>query len=150
MYKSATHLIFVFSLLFVAGKVKEAKVMLQYEVFNEMVTVEVVDLPLCNKAGTIIVRYKGKDYSMGIGINDCINGKYMIGDKLEAEYNPKLDDMQPKYILSYGAWWLLLLFLLFAYAVWIYEGVYLTRKKTLQKKVVSQRINKPVKSKKRR
>ena len=33
--------------------------------------------------------------------NDCIQGRYKIGDTLEADYNPKLDEMNPKVVGVY-------------------------------------------------
>lgn len=77
------------------SELKKAKVRLQYEVYNELVLVEVVDLPLCGKSYIITVGYGGKKYNISVSPNDCIRGRYKIGDTLEATYNPKLDEMNP-------------------------------------------------------
>jgi hypothetical protein len=85
----------IFTLLWGVSELKKAKIRLQYEVYNELVLVEVVDLPLCGASYVITVGYGGKKYNISVNPNDCIRGRYKIGDTLEATYNPKLDEMNP-------------------------------------------------------
>jgi hypothetical protein len=86
----------IFTLLWGVSELKKAKIRLQYEVYNELVLVEVADLPLCGASYIITVGYGGKNYNISVSPNDCIRGRYKIGDTLEATYNPKLDEMNPK------------------------------------------------------
>ncbi len=41
--------------------------------------------------GTIKVKYESKIYTLGIGRNDCINGKYKIGDQIIVLYGEQYD-----------------------------------------------------------
>jgi hypothetical protein len=85
----------LFTLLWGAGKLKEAATRIQLEVFNHPVIVKVAGLPLCGRSNIIEVSYKQKTYNISIDKIDCIYGKYNIGDTLEATYNSKLDEMNP-------------------------------------------------------
>ena len=80
-----------------------------------------VELPICGRSNIIGISYKEKKYNISINKNDCIQGKYNIGDTLEATYNYKLDKMNSKnftgvyrlyiiYIVLVGIGFLLYLF----------------------------------------
>ena len=86
---------FLLALLWGASQLKEAATRLQFEVFNKPVIVKVVELPMCGRSNIIGISYKEKKYNISINKNDCIQGKYNIGDTLEAIYNSKLDEMNP-------------------------------------------------------
>ncbi|MEZ4829534.1 MAG: hypothetical protein R3C61_25105 [Bacteroidia bacterium] len=86
---------FLLTLLWGASKLKEAATRLQFEVFNKPVTVRVVALPMCGRSNIIVVKYREKEYNISINKNDCIQGKYNIGDTLDATYNSKLDELNP-------------------------------------------------------
>jgi hypothetical protein len=87
---------FLLALLWGASQLKEAATRLQFEVFNKPVIVKVVELPICGRSNIIGISYKEKKYNISINKNDCIQGKYNIGDTLEATYNSKLDEMNSK------------------------------------------------------
>ncbi|TXB59445.1 hypothetical protein [Phaeodactylibacter luteus] len=86
---------FLLALLWGANQLKKAATRLQFEVFNKPVIVKVVELPICGRSNIIGISYKEKKYNISINKNDCIQGKYNIGDTLEATYNSKLDEMNP-------------------------------------------------------
>ena len=92
---------FLLALLWGASQLKEAATRLQFEVFNKPVIVKVVELPICGRSNIIGISYKEKKYNISINKNDCIQGKYNIGDTLEATYNSKLDEMNPSVIGVY-------------------------------------------------
>ena len=87
---------FLFALLWLASNLKKSASRIPLEVFNKPVIVKVVELPLCGRSNIIVVRYQDQKYRISINKNDCIQGKYIIGDTLDAIYNPKLDEMNPK------------------------------------------------------
>ncbi len=87
---------FLLTLLLALSNVKKSKVRLQFADFNQEVIAMVVDLPLCGGASNnIIVEYKGKRYKVSVNKNDCIQGRYKIGDKINTIYNPPLDEIAP-------------------------------------------------------
>lgn len=90
----------LFLLVWSVGNLKKASAKLGFEKFNEEVNVEVVDLPLCNRSNPIVVLYKGQRYTIEVNKNDCIQGKYSIGDTIKATYNRKVDEMNPKSFLG--------------------------------------------------
>lgn len=87
---------FLFTLLWLANNLKKSASRLPLEVFNKPVIVKVVELPLCGRSNIIVVSYQDHTYRISINKNDCIEGKYRIGDTLDAIYNPRLDEMNPK------------------------------------------------------
>ena len=91
-----TIFVFLLALLWGVSELKEAGTRLQFEIFNKPVIVKVVDIPMCGRSNIIGVRYQYKEYNISINKNDCIKGRYNIGDTLEATYNPKLDEINPK------------------------------------------------------
>jgi uncharacterized membrane protein len=112
---------FLFLLLWSANNVKRTANNRQLEVFNQNVHVEVVDLPLCGRSNIITVEYNKKKYNISVNKNDCIQGKYKIGDIIEATYNPKLDIVNPADFIGVFRWNIifllivLILFLLFIF-----------------------------------
>ncbi len=86
---------FLFALLWLANNLKKSASKIPLETFNKPVIVKVVELPLCGRSNIIVVRYQDQTYRISINKNDCIEGKYMIGDTIDAIYNPKLDEMNP-------------------------------------------------------
>ena len=59
------------------------------------VNTHVVKLPKCGRSsGTMNILYKDKRYDIKIGKNDCIQGKYSIGDQVEALYSQNYDKLQ--------------------------------------------------------
>lgn len=86
---------FLFALLWLANNLKKSASRIPLEVFNKPVIVKVVELPLCGRSNIIVVSYQDQPYRISINKNDCIEGKYRIGDTLDAIYNPRLDEMNP-------------------------------------------------------
>ena len=59
------------------------------------VETRVVQLPTCGRGnGNMNIVYKDKFYNIKIGKNDCIQGKYRIGDEVEALYSISYDKIQ--------------------------------------------------------
>ena len=83
---------FLFTLLWCASNLKKSASRIPLEIYNTSVMVKVAELPLCGRSNIIVVSYQNQKYSISINKNDCIQGKYRIGDELEAIYNPKLDE----------------------------------------------------------
>ena len=86
---------FLFTLLWSVSNLKKSASRIPLEIFNTSVMVKVVELPLCGRSNIIVVGYQGQKYRISINKNDCIQGRYRIGDSLEAIYNPKLDEVNP-------------------------------------------------------
>jgi hypothetical protein len=86
---------FLFALLWLANNLKTSASKIPFEVFNKPVIVKVVELPLCGRSNIIVVSYQDQQYRISINKNDCIEGKYRIGDTLDAVYNARLDEMNP-------------------------------------------------------
>lgn len=59
------------------------------------IVVEVDGFPKCGRSGgTMKVKYEQKLYSINIGINDCVQGRYRHGDKVEVLYGKIYDKMR--------------------------------------------------------
>lgn len=60
---------------------------------------EVVDVPNCSRSSnSLYVKLKEKKYLTEIGKNECIQGKYLIGQKIEVLYSSDYD----KIIMPYS------------------------------------------------
>ena len=91
---------FLYALLWGVSGLKKAETRLQYDVFNMPVIVEVVGLPICGRSNIIEVKYQKIKYNISINKNDCIQGRYNIGDTLEATYNYKLEELNPGHFVG--------------------------------------------------
>ncbi len=75
------------------------------------IVVEVVGVPNCGRSSnTMDVKYKQKLYNINIGKNDCIEGRYKNGDKIEVLYGKQYDKMQLPSERSELLYWMSILF----------------------------------------
>ncbi|MFZ1561705.1 MAG: hypothetical protein WAT37_17350 [Saprospiraceae bacterium] len=112
---------FLFALLWLANNLKKSASRIPLEAFNKPVIVKVVELPLCGRSNIIVVSYQDQTYRISINKNDCIQGKYIIGDTLDAIYNPKLDEMNPgNFVGTYRLNMIFIFLVGIAFLVYIY------------------------------
>lgn len=120
--KILIYVLFTLALIWGANWVKESSELLGYEVFNIPVKVRVVGLPICGRSNIIEVEYENKTHDISVNKNDCIQGRYSIGEVLSATYNTKTREINPRnfkgsYRLGVGFLvTLILVFLLYTYA----------------------------------
>lgn len=75
------------------------------------VVVEVDGVPDCGRSSnTMDVKYRQKSYNINIGKNDCIEGRYKNGDKVEALYGKEYDKLQLPSERSELLYWMSILF----------------------------------------
>jgi hypothetical protein len=75
------------------------------------VTVKVTGVPNCGRSSnTMDVKYKQKVYNINIGKNDCIEGRYKNGDKIEVLYSKEYDKMQLPSEKSNLLYWMSIIF----------------------------------------
>ncbi len=75
--------------------------------------VEISSVPNCgSSSNTVDVEYHLKTYTIKIGKNDCIEGRYSIGDKLMVKYSSKYDKMVLSTERTTLAFWMSVLFFL--------------------------------------
>lgn len=65
---------------------------------GEFVTVEIIENPICGRNNKVQVLHMGKEYSVQVSKNKCIEGKYHIGDSVDMIYYKPLDH----FILPYN------------------------------------------------
>lgn len=93
--------LFLVTMLWLSSNIKKAHSELAVEEFNTYVRAKVVDLPLCGASNIITVEYDNKRYDVSVSKNECIQGKYRIGDYLNVMYNSRLDRMNAFPLGSY-------------------------------------------------
>gem|GEM_PF-2094188 len=75
------------------------------------VVVEVDGVPNCGRSSnTMDVKFKQKIYNINIGKNDCIEGRYKNGDKIEVLYGKEYDKMQLPSERSNLLYWMSIIF----------------------------------------
>ncbi len=75
--------------------------------------VEVASVQNCGRSSnTIDVEYDLKTYTINIGKNDCIEGRYSIGDKIVVKYSSEYDKMQLPTERTNLVFWMSILFFL--------------------------------------
>jgi hypothetical protein len=122
-YKLFATITFVMISLWLTSKIIYFKHRIGGEQYNTTVLVTVVDRPLCGQSGVITVEYEGKTTDIIIGKNNCIYGKYVIGEKTQATYNTKFKEFYSgSYYSEFYACWALLLMTFFCYFVYMFLG----------------------------
>lgn len=75
------------------------------------VVVEVLGMPNCGRSSnTMDVKYEQKVYNVSIGKNDCIEGRYKNGNKIEILYGIEYDKMQLPSERSDLLYWMSIIF----------------------------------------
>jgi hypothetical protein len=76
-------------------------------------TVSIIDIPDCGRSSNSMdVEYNNKKYNINIGKNDCIEGKYKIGDRVNVLYSSIYDKVQLPSERSSLLYWMSILFFL--------------------------------------